>query len=88
MVGDAAVDVRLGGEVDDDVDALVAQQRGHGVAVGDVDAHEAEPRVGGQVGEVREVAGVGEEVDRDQALDVAARAGRRRRAPGARSSSR
>ena len=55
---DAAIDVRLGGKVDDRVrlagDSL-DQRR-----IGDVPMHEAVPRVGGHIGQVLEVAGVGQ----------------------------
>src|SRR5262249_36911362 len=67
LIGDAAVDVGLRREVDDRVEAFLAQERLHGVALGDVEALEAETRVGREIREVGEVAGIGEEIDGDQA---------------------
>ena len=60
---DRLLDVRLGGRVDDHVDAVdeLAHERG----VADVAVHEREPRVAHHVREVLEVARVGERVERD-----------------------
>ena len=77
---DRAVDVRLGGEVDDRV---VPRQLGDdGVLVADVGVDEPAAAVVDQVGDVLAVAGVGQGVeDRDRVVGG-------RRARGARSSSR
>ena len=70
---DRLLDVRLGGGVDDHVDALdeLAHERG----VADVAVHEREPRVAHHVGEVLEVAGVGERVERHDLVMAWPRAG-------------
>ena len=68
-IHDGAVDVRLGGEVDDGVGG-VGDGVAHGLSVGDVGADELVSLVGDAI-EVLEVAGVGQEVDIDDA-DVGA----------------
>jgi hypothetical protein len=64
-IEDAAIDVRLGGEVDDRVG--VSHERSDEVPIGNVALDEAEPhrqlRVGLDRGEVGPVAGVGQLVD-------------------------
>ena len=85
LVDDAAIDVRLGGEVHDHVDPLLAQQARHRLAVGDVAALEAHARVREQIGQVREIAGVGEQIDGHQPRRRRAPAHRPLREPGARS---
>ena len=59
---DRLLDVRLGRGVDDHVDAL--DELAHERRVADVAVHEREARVAHHVGEVLEVAGVGERVER------------------------
>ena len=56
----------LGGEVDDRLDAVLAQQRRDHLAVADVGAHEDVAAIALQVAQVLQVAGVGEGVDVDQ----------------------
>src|SRR5262249_17705311 len=63
-VVDAAVDVALGGEVDDGGDAP-GEGGADGVAVGDVPRDEGGPGGAGEVGEVGGVAGVGQGVEVD-----------------------
>ena len=65
----------LGGEVDHDVDALSAHERRDRPACGDIEPHEVEPRIAFEIGEVRVVAGVRQQVERDEALDVVAAEG-------------
>ncbi len=71
-VGDRTIDVRLGGEVDDGVDA-VADRRRDRLRIGDVAAHETMARIVEQRFEVREVAGVREQIERG---DCVVRVGR------------
>ena len=59
---DGAVDVGLGGEVEDDVGRGLAQSVATDVAIADVALDEAVARVVGDGGEVVEIAGVGEPV--------------------------
>ena len=62
--------MRLGGEVDDDVDALVAERRLGQLAIADVALHEHDPVLDGR--EVRPVARVREQVvDDDVVVRVA-----------------
>ena len=65
--GDRSVDVALGSEVDDGVDAMLAQQRVDERAIGDVALDEAVPPARVEAGEVLERAGVGERVEVDHA---------------------
>ena len=62
-VDDGEAVVRLGGEVDDDLGALVLEEPAPEVGVGDVALDERDPLL--DVLEVRAVARVGEEVERD-----------------------
>ena len=64
---DGAVDVRLGGEVDDCIGAVVGQQGADERRVADVAVHEHVLRIGTQVAQVFEAAGVGEQVEVDYA---------------------
>ena len=67
---DAAVHVRLGGEVDHRVE-LLGHQAGHKPGIGDIPAHKAMPpgaRVLFDVGQVVQVAGVGEQVEVDDVV--------------------
>ena len=66
-IEDRAVDVRLGREVHDRVE--LASAVGHGVRVADV-ALDDEPIV--RIGEIRAVAGVGEQVEHDDTSSRAA----------------
>jgi len=70
-VDDAAVDVALGGEVHDHVGAVLGEHRVHRGRFGDVRPHERVALVLLDVGQVLEVAGVGQCVDVDD-LVVAA----------------
>ena len=58
--------VRLGGEVDDHVDRLPLQHRSHDVGVADVCLHERDP--GFDVGEVRAIPRVREQVEGDHVI--------------------
>src|SRR5262249_42310833 len=63
-VQDAAIDVALGREVQDRVDSPTHDVP-HGAAVGHVALDKAVARLAGKVGQVGEVAGVGEGVEMD-----------------------
>ena len=63
---DGAVDVGLGGEVDDGVDRVVGQEARDEGVVADVALREDVPRVAGEVGQVGGIAGVGERVEVDE----------------------
>ena len=64
--GDRAVDVGLGGEVDDEVGVLRREQPGDEGAVADIAPDEAEAGVGQQLPEVVRVPGVGQGVEAQQ----------------------
>src|SRR5262249_56843622 len=68
---DAAIDVAFGSEVGDGPDAA-GQYLAHDGAIGDVAANEIKPRMAVQIGEVLEIAGVGQVVQVD---DVNVRVG-------------
>ena len=62
---DGAIDVTFGGKVNDAVDVLLFEQTAHGGVVADVEAGELIVRRVFHVGEVGQVAGVGEDVETD-----------------------
>ena len=64
---DRAVDVRLGREVDDPSWSMLAEQRLHGIAVGDVGLDEHEARVAGHGGQANQVSRVRQLVGDDDA---------------------
>src|SRR5690606_27349600 len=59
--------VRLGREVEDDRRALLAQEREHGVQLAHVEVDEPVARLAARLLEPRDVAGVGERVEADDA---------------------
>lgn len=69
--GDRAVDVGLGGEVEQGARLVARQQAGHQVGIADVAVHEQVARIAGQRGQVVQVAGVGELVEVDDRLVAA-----------------
>src|SRR5579883_171639 len=62
-VENAAIDMALGREMDDAVNALDGGP--HGLAVGNVAMHEAIARIVSRIRQVRQVAGVGQSVEID-----------------------
>jgi hypothetical protein len=76
---DGAVDVGLGGEVNDGVDLMLGEEAGDEGDVADVAVRENIAGVGREVGEIGGVAGVGEGVEVDELRDPfdGLRAGRR-----------
>jgi hypothetical protein len=62
-VQDGAVDVGFGGEVDDGIDFL-DEGSGEGL-IGDIAFDEAIPGVGGYIPEIRQIAGIGEQIEVD-----------------------
>ena len=77
-LGDRAVDVRLGGEVDDRVGGGRVERRGDRLAILDRAADEAEARVLGEVVEVLLAPGVRELVEHRHLVAVLAQALARR----------
>ena len=69
---DAAVDVGFGGEVHYRVDSFFGEEPLDQSSIADVALDEAVAGIGGDVGQVLEVAGVGELVEVDQAYVGAA----------------
>ena len=65
---DGAVDMALGGEVQEGAGAVRGQQRGHRWAVTNIDPREVVARVGGHWGQALQVAGVGERVEHQHGL--------------------
>ena len=64
---DRAIDVALGREVDDRARRVIAVHRRDGLGVGDVAAHEDDAIAVDDVAQVLEAAGVGEQVEHDEA---------------------
>ncbi len=69
---DAAIHVGFGGEIDDGEEVMLGHQLVHEVGVGDIGVEElvALAVLGGQAGDVGDVAGVGEGVDVRDELGV------------------